>query len=289
MFSVSMVCYGRPDDLRKALTALVKYQPPGLEVLLIDNNSPQSVYEVYQEFSDYLTVSLVLRHQLPSSLAFASARNLALSLARNSWIMSLDPDCVIGPNYFEGVCRAIDDFADKEGRLMLAGERRFIRSQDVTVPKILTDPASLTVVPQVRSVSNHFLLRDKRMLEMKDLPDIEHPWDYMHGCNVVYSAEIARKCGGHDEIFDGSFGYEDIDFAYRMMTDLKCSSRYVTDMLVFHLEPDSNTWQPDRSERKENSNWLEIGRHIPGYHEFKLRQYSRLGIRLRGLKSGPRA
>lgn len=289
MFSVCMVYHDRPNDLRKSLAALAQYRPPDVEVVLIDNNSdpPDPIFDVWREFKDSIPISLVIRRTLPSPLAFASARNIALNVARKPWIVSLDADCVISPRYFQGVSEAIERFAYLGSRLVLAGERRFVASADVTLEAIVADPEALLAVPLVRSVSNHKLLRDKRMPEMQGLPDVQHPWDYMHGCNVIYSAELAQQSGGHDESFDGSFGYEDIEFAHRLVTQHQCSCHYLADMTVHHLEPAAGDRQPDRSERRTNHNWLEVCRRIPGYEDFKLRQYDRLGVWPRGLTSNP--
>lgn len=288
MFSVCMLCFGRSDDLRKSLTAITEHQRPDLEVILVDNNSepPELIFNVWREFRDRLSITLVTRSRLPSSLAFASGRNIALAIARNSWIISLDPDCVVGPGYFDSISGAINDFDDGSGRFILAGERRFVRSADVALKAIATDAGALSRITPIRSSSNHLLLRDKRFPEMAGLPDIEHPWDYMHGCNLVYSVDMARRIGGHDETFDGFFGYEDIDFAHRMVTTRGCCCRYVAGMTVLHLEPTDDEQQPDRSARGTNRNWREIGRRIPGYHDFKLGQYTRLGIWPRGLAEG---
>jgi GT2 family glycosyltransferase len=277
LFTVLMICHNRLEDLRKSLTAVAMHQTYPLEVILVDNNSREPVERAYREFSHQLSLTMILRHQLSSSLAFASARNIGLRMARNPWIVSLDPDCVINPDYFSAIRREIEEHAG-DRKLLLVGERKFINSRDTSCEQILTDPRHLHSLRQIGSNSNYGLVRDKRMPYMAGLPHVEHAWDFMHGCNLVYHVDLARDCGGHDESFDGNFGYEDIEFAYRMISEMHCVPRYIREMTVFHLEPDGYDWQPDRSRRKTNNNWKEVCRRIPGYHEYKLRQYRSLDI-----------
>ncbi|MGH3600561.1 MAG: galactosyltransferase-related protein, partial [Pseudonocardiaceae bacterium] len=131
----------------------------------------------------------------------------------------------------------------------------------------------------VPSVSNYYLCKDRRLPAMEQLPDVEHPWAYMHGGNLLYRTIDAKLVHGHDEQFDGHWGYEDAEFAYRMIVRANCSPGYLSDMTVYHQE--SSTYESidvDRFDKKNNPNWDRACEAIPGFRAFKIEQYRRLGV-----------
>lgn len=111
---------------------------------------------------------------------------------------------------------------------------------------------------------------------MQSLPDIEHPWDYMHGCNVIFRKEDALKINGYDEDYDGRWGFEDIDFAYRMITQVECTPVYASGLHVYHQDLPEDKLQTNRTAKNENPNWAKICELIPGYKEYKIAKYRKL-------------
>jgi GT2 family glycosyltransferase len=90
----------------------------------------------------------------------------------------------------------------------------------------------------------------------------EHPaaYELVHGCNMAVRSDDARHVGGWDTAFDGAFGYEDIEFAARLVRH-GCEVTWVRGATVLHLEDEGDTsWKASRS-----VNFERACRVIPGF------------------------
>lgn len=278
--SIVIPCCNGARLLENVLAGIVvqDVETTDVEILLVDNNSDtDSIEQVYRGFRDLLMLTLIQQPRLPHPFALSRARNTALRLAAGEWISSIDADCIPCPGFLRSIYAAIDQAGVRP--IMFTGERVFISANNFTREKLIEDPSIILGAPRVSSASNYFLPKDRRLPIMEQLPDVEHPWAYMHGGNVLYRAIDAELVHGHDERFDGSWGYEDTDFAYRMIVRAHCSPRYLSGMTVYHQEPlTSTTMQVDRFDKTNNPNWDRACETIPGFQVFKTEQYQRMGI-----------
>jgi glycosyltransferase involved in cell wall biosynthesis len=280
--TVAIPCHNEVEILARSLAGLAA-QVGGtedLEVILVDNRSDDPRLEdVAASYAKRLDLTLVRQPDLENPYALCAARNRALAIARGEWFWTLDSDCIANPAY---LATLRDQFAKLEPgeHLMLAGERIFVDGSGLRERGILARDDSLKRAPRVRSAANYGLPRDRRFPALAELPHIEHPWDQMHGGNTVFPTALAREVGGYDPGFDGNWGYEDDEFAYRLISQGGAEPRYKPGLVVYHQEP---TTPPsyDRLEKAENPNWHRVCRLIPGYREYKLAGYARHGVAIR--------
>ncbi len=198
-------------------------------------------------------------------------------MVAGEWIASIDADCIPSPGFLRSIYGAIDQA--KDSPLIFAGERVFISADDLTKEKLLYEPSGLLSAPRALSASNYFLYKDRRLPIMEQLPNVEHPWAYMHGGNLLYRTVDAKLVHGHDERFDGVWGYEDAEFAYRMIVIANCVPRYLEGMIVYHQESSiGSVDEVDRFNKKVNPNWNRVCAAIPGFRAFKIEQYKCLGL-----------
>jgi GT2 family glycosyltransferase len=47
---------------------------------------------------------------------------------------------------------------------------------------------------------------------------ISDTYNWFYGCNVAVSRAAAIEVGGFDEAFNGAWGYQDIEFGYRLFS-----------------------------------------------------------------------
>ncbi|CAN5448801.1 hypothetical protein BH10ACT7_BH10ACT7_04320 [soil metagenome] len=87
----------------------------------------------------------------------------------------------------------------------------------------------------------------------------------MHGCNASVSRSAWAKIGGFDQVFDGRWGYEDTEFAYRLS---RAGTVFIAEprALGIHLEDACQTHA--RSE-EEAINFEIACERIPGFRDFK--------------------
>src|SRR5690242_14187366 len=102
MFSIVVPVHNDLRHLRITLAGFVAQRGavPPYELILVDNNSFRECPEAaYVEFVERLPILLVRQPILPHPFALCRARNVGLALARYPWIVTLDSDCVPGPDY----------------------------------------------------------------------------------------------------------------------------------------------------------------------------------------------
>jgi glycosyltransferase involved in cell wall biosynthesis len=281
-FSVIITCYERASELERVLAGLCAQRGSShaIEVLLVDNNSEHASLEgLHRRYRDRLDVHLLLQPRLPHPFALSRARNLGLRIASGEWIISMDSDCIPDPDYVGSATEAIGLCGG--GASVFTGERRFVDVGQLSAADIMDRPDLLRSLPAVRSHANYGLPRDRRHPRMTGLPAVPHPWDLMHGGNTIFRREDAVRVGGYDEQFDGHWGYEDIEFAHRLITGARCVPRYLAGIEVYHQEPSPTAPQPDRYDKAANPNWARVCRKIEGYREFKIAQNRSMGLDLR--------
>lgn len=275
--SIIIPSHNNSDLLAKSLAGFAAQElcTVGWELFVIDNNSDDtSVAALQHQMRNTLKLTLVQQPMLEHPFALCRARNLGLKLAQGEWIVVMDADIIPNPKYIKTLARYIQEWSNRS--VISTCERKFILANDVEASGIINDPAILEKLPIANSPSNYGLPVDRRLPAMQSLPNIEHPWDYMHGCNVIFRKEDALSIGGYDEEYDGRWGFEDIDFAYRMISQAKCKPIYARGLHVYHQDLPEDKPQTNRNAKNENPNWERVCDLIPGYKEYKVAKYKRL-------------
>ena len=111
-----------------------------------------------------------------------------------------------------------------------------------------------------------------------------HPWAYVHGGNFAFRRVDALDVGGFDEAYDGCWGYEDVDFAYRLVQHTSAPVDYDPGLVTYHVEMPDEAPDPSRLEemlnKVSNRNWHRITGRIPGFADFKKAEYARISDRI---------
>ena len=275
--SIIIPSHNNSDLLAKSLAGFAAQEPCTVdwELFVIDNNSDDtSVAALQHRMRDVLKLTLIQQPKLEHPFALCRARNLGLKLAQGEWIVVMDADIIPNLKYIKTLVTYIQEWGNES--VISTCERKFILADDVEASRIIDDPGILEKLPIANSPSNYGLPVDRRLPAMQSLPDIEHPWDYMHGCNVIYRKDDALSIGGYDEEYDGRWGFEDIDFAYRMISEAKCKPIYARGLHVYHQDLPEDISQTNRNAKSQNPNWARVCDLIPGYKEYKVAKYKRL-------------
>jgi len=116
LITVGVATYNRADVLRQMLACLVRqdYPPERLELIVIDNNSPDNTREVVAEFevgadSEATTSrskkgAAPLRYIHEPSQGLGHARNRAIAEARGDIIVLPDDDILMEPDWLRTLC-----------------------------------------------------------------------------------------------------------------------------------------------------------------------------------------
>lgn len=273
MFSIIIPCFNNIRFLRATLASIAWQEFDGeFEVIIVDNNSThENPDSIYHEYFERLHLYLIKQPKLPHTYALCKARNTALKIARHPWIISLDADIVLNQHYL----RALKDLVNHCGNAMITAERIFIDGSNAH--EIEGQGKDWPEAQEkIRSPANYYLPEDRRLPTMRDLGQVEHPWAYMHGCNVIFPRELALAIGGYDEAYDGNWGYEDVDFAYRLI-ESDAAPLYCEHLYCYHLEnPPTKAEEIKRFDKVNNPNWQRICSRIPGFKEYKEHEYRKI-------------
>ena len=194
----------------------------------------------------------------------ATSRNIGIHQARGDVILSLDFDMIFHPRTVEEHLKVLH----QQNHAATIGHRRFIDATSVSVRSVLKNPGLLCRLPRIRSVSNTIGgFHDKRLAEFAFFKKHKYPFNCFHGCNISYFKDDAIDVGKWNSEFDGIFGYEDIEFGYRLWEN-NIKLVYCEPAFGYHQENQVVSKRRKASERHHNL--AKLYRIMP-----KLREYRR--------------
>ena len=150
LVSVVIPAYGRPQHLREAIHSVLAGGYSSVEVVVIDDGSPESILESLSEF----TGSGIVRYHRQENAGTAAARNTGARIAEGEYLLFLDDDDTIVPDSIRWRAEALEAHPEVDGVF-----GRFIT---------LTDDPELKLTDFERPLAN-----------------VDH-WDFM-SCNLVVS------------------------------------------------------------------------------------------------------
>lgn len=244
---VIVTTYNRPDALRSVLRSLLNQSVAADEIVIADDGSTQDTADCIAEFSGHFHV----QHAWQPDQGFraASARNLAVAHSRSPYIIFLDGDCIVPPDFIERHLRLA------EPGWFVAGNR-ILLSNELT-RQTLAHQESVADWPLWQWAWQTWRGRCNRWLPRLYLPGQfwrkQRParWQQARTCNLALWREDFEQVNGFDETYNG-WGHEDADLAIRLIRHgvFHKEGRFAT--AVFHL------WHPenDRSHLNENTQRL---------------------------------
>lgn len=106
MISVIVPVYGVEKYLPKCIESLVKQTFKDIEIVLIDDGSPDSCGKICDEYAEKYE-QLVVIHQVNQGVS--AARNAGLKIAKGEYIGFVDPDDWVAPEMYESMHSAMKE------------------------------------------------------------------------------------------------------------------------------------------------------------------------------------
>lgn len=98
-FTVIVPIYKIPESiLKKCLDSIVEQTFQDFELILIDDGSPDNCGDICEEYTNRHKLIKVIHKK---NEGVAAARNTGISIAQGDWIVFIDPDDWVEPNYLE--------------------------------------------------------------------------------------------------------------------------------------------------------------------------------------------
>src|SRR5947207_15607689 len=94
--SVTIVTYNSGRFIKRCLESVLVQRYPYKEVIVIDNASRDGTVDILEQFED--RCQIVYNDE---NIGFAAAQNQAIGLSSGDWVLTLNPDVLLLPNFIQ--------------------------------------------------------------------------------------------------------------------------------------------------------------------------------------------
>jgi GT2 family glycosyltransferase len=198
--SVTIVTFNSARFIGKCLHHLFEQDYRKLEVVVIDNASRDSTFTELQAFAS--RIRLVRNNK---NVGFAAGQNQAIALTHSDWVLTLNPDVRLAPDFISKAVAAGEtdsSIGSVSGKLIRMGP-------DFAIPpQSILDSTGIYFAPELR----HFD-RGNGDLDAGQYNSFEHVFG-VTGAAALYRRTMIEDVSIDGEFFDSEF------FAYREDADL---------------------------------------------------------------------
>jgi len=101
LVSVTLVTYNSGRFIKRCLESVLEQKYPNLEVIIVDNASTDGTVDLLEPFADRCRI-----YYNDKNIGFAAAQNQAISLSSAEWVLTLNPDVLLLPNFIQNMVDA---------------------------------------------------------------------------------------------------------------------------------------------------------------------------------------
>src|SRR5271169_7113684 len=101
LVSVTLVTYNSGRFIKRCMESVLEQKYPNLEVVVIDNASTDGTVDILEQFADRCQI-----HYNDENIGFAAAQNQAIGLTAGEWVLTLNPDVLLLPNFIQALVDA---------------------------------------------------------------------------------------------------------------------------------------------------------------------------------------
>jgi len=205
--SLLITTYERPDALARVLETVAWQTEPPNEVLIADDGSGESTRLVVESFTRQASCPVIHSWQAHEAFRVCRSRNLALARANGDYIVQVDGDMLLHPEFIADHRRAARPRSFVQGTRILL-DPAATRDALVNGPRVLRPlDAGMPGLRRLYSVHSQRLSRL--------FAQAANTFIAVKGCNQGYWHADAFHVNGYDEAMTG-WGSEDKEFAARL-------------------------------------------------------------------------
>jgi glycosyltransferase involved in cell wall biosynthesis len=207
--SVIIPAYERADILIMCLQSLEMQTVRDFEVLVIDDGSEEPLEPIVAGKN----LSIKPRWQrLETKNTRASAKNAGIEQAQGKIALFWDADMVADSRMIE---YHMKNHLTRSETLVVVGYRFHLAISALPFDQLSHLVTRKSVSFDLSEIQCDHRERYFRSLDW-ELARSEAPWREAIGCHISAPLSLLREHGGFDSSFDGAYGYEDHDLAYRL-------------------------------------------------------------------------
>src|SRR5271157_640369 len=198
--SVTIVTYNSGRFIKRCLESVLAQRYPNKEIIVVDNGSTDGTVDILEQFEDRCRV-----YYNDDNMGFAAAQNQAIRLSNGDWVLTLNPDVLLLPNFIQTLIDA-GQFDSRIGAVcgkLLTMTPHF----EIPAPPVV-DSTGIYFNPMLRHL-------DRGSQEV----DNGHYLQYEYVFGATAAAALYRRAMIEDVSIDGEFFDSDF-FAYREDADV---------------------------------------------------------------------
>ena len=201
--AVTIVTYNSGRFIKRCLESVLAQKYLRKEIIVIDNASTDGTIDILEQFED--RCKIVYNDE---NIGFAAAQNQAIRLSQSEWVLTLNPDVLLLPNFIQ----ALVDAGQMHPRAgTVCGKLLAILATFDLPDKPLVDSTGIYFTPMLRHL-------DRGSQEVDNGHFLNH--EYVFGATAaaaLYRREMIEDIAVDGEFFDEEFFVyrEDADVAWR--------------------------------------------------------------------------
>ncbi len=201
--SVTIVTFNSGRFIKRCLESVLAQKYPYTEIIVIDNASNDGTIDILEPFEDRCRI--VYNSE---NIGFAAAQNQAIHMGTGDWVLTLNPDVLLLPNFIQSLVEA-GQIDPKIGTV--CGKLLAILATFDLPDKPLVDSTGIYFTPMMRHL-------DRGSQEIDNGHYLNY--EYVFGATAaaaLYRREMIEDASIDDEFFDPDFFVyrEDADVAWR--------------------------------------------------------------------------
>jgi len=198
--SVTIVTYNSGRFIKRCLDSVLEQRYPNKEVIVIDNASTDGTIDILEQFESRCTI--IYNEE---NVGFAAAQNQAIGLSSGYWVLTLNPDVLLLPNFIQ----ALVDAGNFDSNIGTVCGKLLTMSATFEIPaKPVVDSTGIYFNPMLRHL-------DRGSQEV----DNGHYLQYEFVFGATAAAALYRRDMIDDISLDGEFFDSDF-FVYREDADV---------------------------------------------------------------------
>src|SRR6202050_1277567 len=198
--SVTIVTYNSGRFIKRCLESVLAQRYPNKEVIVIDNASTDGTIDILEQFEN--RCQIVYNEE---NAGFAAAQNQAIRLSGGDWVLTLNPDVLLLPNFIQ----ALVDAGNFDPSIGAVCGKLLTMSSTFEIPaKPVVDSTGIYFNPMLRHL-------DRGSQEV----DNGHYLQYEYVFGATAAAALYRRETIDDISLDGEFFDSDF-FVYREDADV---------------------------------------------------------------------
>jgi GT2 family glycosyltransferase len=230
--SLIVTTYNWPEALELVLSSLKHQSILPNEVIIADDGSSSETHDVIKRFSENSTLDVIHSWQEDSGFRLAMSRNKAIAKARYEYIIMVDGDMILHPNFIEDHIH----FAQKNS--FVQGVRAKISAEGAI--EVLNQKSFIFQTFDSRLKSKRYSLRNKLACFLFSGKRYFKKLKMLLGCNMAFFREDFLSVNGFNEDFVG-WGREDSEFGARLINSgiVRRDLRFAANAYHIHHEGNS--------------------------------------------------